>query len=118
VAAAQHGAVPTVLVWDSFWDSFWDSEAGIGRWRAGQPELTKAGQGFRGTLGQAVLVYEPRDPWARRLVEGFHDELERSLLPGRTFTGPWFAPLRPHSSRLVPAVRQVVRGGRPSQTAR
>jgi transposase len=74
------GAVPRVLVWDG--------EGAIGRWRAGKPELTEACQGFRGTLGAKVLVCKPRDPEAKGLVERFHDYLERSFLPGRTFTGP------------------------------
>ena len=74
------GAVPRVLVWDG--------EGAIGRWRAGKPELTEACQGFRGTLGVKVLVCKPRDPEAKGLVERFHDYLERSFLPGRSFTGP------------------------------
>lgn len=74
------GAVPRVLVWDG--------EGAIGRWRAGKPELTEACQGFRGTLGAKVLVCKPRDPEAKGLVERFHDYLERSFLPGRTFTSP------------------------------
>jgi transposase len=74
------GAVPRVLVWDG--------EGAIGRWRAGKPELTEACQGFRGTLGTKVLVCKPRDPEAKGLVERFHDYLERSFLPGRSFTGP------------------------------
>lgn len=74
------GAVPRVLVWDG--------EGAIGRWRAGKPELTAACQGFRGTLGAKVLVCKPRDPEAKGLVERFHDYLERSFLPGRSFTSP------------------------------
>ena len=74
------GAVPRVLVWDG--------EGAIGRWRAGRPELTEDCQGFRGTLGARVVVCKPRDPEAKGLVERFHDYLERSFLPGRTFTGP------------------------------
>ncbi len=76
---SELGAVPRVLVWDG--------EGAIGRWRAGKPELTEACQGFRGTLGAKVLVCKPRDPEAKGLVERFHDYLERSFLPGRTFTG-------------------------------
>ena len=76
----QLGAVPRVLVWDG--------EGAIGRWRAGKAELTETCQGFRGTLGAKVLVCKPRDPEAKGLVERFHDYLERSFLPGRTFTGP------------------------------
>lgn len=74
------GAVPRVLVWDG--------EGAIGRWRAGKPELTEACQGFRGVLGAKVLVCKPRDPEAKGLVERFHDYLERSFLPGRSFTSP------------------------------
>ncbi|MDQ1629569.1 MAG: hypothetical protein QOI54_3313 [Actinomycetota bacterium] len=74
------GAVPRVLVWDG--------EGAIGRWRSGKPELTEDCQGFRGTLGAKVLVCKPRDPEAKGLVERLHDYLERSFLPGRTFTGP------------------------------
>lgn len=76
----QLGAVPRVLVWDG--------EGAIGRWRAGKPELTEACHGFRGTLGAKVLVCRPRDPEAKGLVERFHDYLERSFLPGRTFNSP------------------------------
>ncbi|MGB8652058.1 MAG: IS21 family transposase [Mycobacteriales bacterium] len=74
------GAVPRVLVWDG--------EGAVGRWRAGKPELTEDCQGFRGTLGAKLLICKPRDPEAKGLVERFHDYLERSFLPGRTFTGP------------------------------
>jgi transposase len=74
------GAVPRVLVWDG--------EGAVGRWRGGRSELTEACQGFRGTLGTKVLILRPRDPEAKGLVERFHDYLERSFLPGRTFTSP------------------------------
>ena len=74
------GAVPRVLVWDG--------EGAIGRWRAGRVELTASCQAFRGTLGAKVLVCKPADPEAKGLVERAHDWLERSFLPGRTFTGP------------------------------
>jgi transposase len=77
---AALGAVPRVLVWDG--------EGAIGRWRAGQPELTADCHAFRGTLGTKVLVCKPADPEAKGLVERAHDYLERSFLPGRTFTGP------------------------------
>jgi transposase len=39
-------------------------------------------------LAAKVLICRPGDPEAKGLVERFHDYLERSLLPGRTFTGP------------------------------
>src|SRR5215469_8628635 len=74
------GAVPRVLVWDG--------EGAIGRWRAGRPELTADCQAFRGTLGAKVIVCKPADPEAKGLIERAHDYLERSFLPGRTFTGP------------------------------
>ena len=74
------GAVPRVLVWDG--------ESAIGRWRAGRVELTTQCQAFRGTLGTKVLVCKPADPEAKGLVERLHDYLERSFLPGRTFTSP------------------------------
>ena len=74
------GAVPRVLVWDG--------EGAIGRWRAGRPELTADCQAFRGTLGAKVVVCRPADPEAKGMIERAHDYLERSFLPGRTFTGP------------------------------
>ena len=74
------GAVPRMLVWDG--------EGAIGRWRGGRPELTGECQAFRGTLAARVYVCQPRDPEAKGLVERFHDYLERSWLPGRTFTSP------------------------------
>ena len=74
------GAVPRVLVWDG--------EGAIGRWRAGRPELTAGCQAFRGTLGAKVVVCKPGDPEAKGMIERAHDYLERSFLPGRTFTGP------------------------------
>jgi transposase len=74
------GAVPRVLVWDG--------EGAIGRWRAGRPELTGDCQAFRGTLGAKVIICRPADPEAKGLVERFHDYLERSFLPGRSFAGP------------------------------
>jgi len=74
------GAVPRVLVWDG--------EGAVGRWRGGRSELTEACQGFRGTLATRVLICRPADPEAKGLVERLHDYLERSFLPGRSFTGP------------------------------
>ncbi len=74
------GSVPRVLVWDG--------EGAVGRWRAGRPELTGACQAFRGTLAAKVIICRPVDPEAKGLVERFHDYLERSFLPGRSFAGP------------------------------
>ncbi len=74
------GAVPRVLVWDG--------ESAIGRWRGGRSELTAECQAFRGVLGAKVLVLRPADPEAKGIVERAHDYLERSFLPGRTFSSP------------------------------
>jgi transposase len=74
------GAVPRVLVWDG--------EGAVGRWRAGKVELTTECQAFRGTLGAKVLVLKPREPEHKGIIERAHDYLERSFLPGRSFTGP------------------------------
>jgi transposase len=74
------GAVPRVLVWDG--------EGAIGRWRAGRAELTSECQAFRGVLAAKVIVCRPADPEAKGLIERAHDYLERSFLPGRTFTSP------------------------------
>ena len=74
------GAVPRALVWDG--------EGAVGRWRARQPELTGACQAFRGVLGAKVVICKPADPEAKGMVERFHDHLERSFLPGRTFASP------------------------------
>jgi transposase len=74
------GAVPRVLVWDG--------EGAIGRWRGGKVELTAECQAFRGTLATKVIVCKPADPEAKGLIERAHDYLERSFLPGRSFTGP------------------------------
>jgi transposase len=76
----QLGAVPRVLVWDG--------EAAVGRWRARQPLLTTACQGFRGVLGVKVLICRPADPEAKGGIERLHGYLERSFLPGRTFDSP------------------------------
>jgi transposase len=76
----QLGAVPRVLVWDG--------EGAVGRWRRRQPELTSECHGFRGTLGAKVIICKPADPEAKGLVERFHDYLETSFLPGRSFASP------------------------------
>jgi transposase len=77
---AALGAVPRVLVWDG--------EGALGRWRGGRSELTGDCQAFRGTLGAKVWICRPADPEAKGLLERAHDYLERSFLPGRTFTSP------------------------------
>jgi transposase len=76
----QLGSVPRVLVWDG--------EGAVGRWRARQPLLTTACQGFRGVLGVKVLICKPGDPEAKGGIERLHDYLERSFLPGRSFDSP------------------------------
>jgi len=77
---AALGAVPRVMVWDG--------EGAVGRWRGGRTELTRDCQAFRGTLGAKVIICRPGDPEAKGIVERAHDYLERSFLPGRTFTSP------------------------------
>lgn len=77
---ARLGAVPKVLVWDG--------ESAVGKYRRGDPELTRACHAFRGVLGTKVLICKPGDPEAKGLLERTHDHYERSFLPGRTFTGP------------------------------
>ena len=74
------GACPRVLVWDG--------EGEVGRWLRRQPELTRECHAFRGTLGAKVLICKPADPEAKGLVERFHDYLETSFLPGRSFASP------------------------------
>ena len=74
------GAVPRTLIWDG--------EGAIGRWRAGKPELTADCHAFRGTLGTKVVVLKPAEPEHKGIIERAHDYLERSFLPGRTFTCP------------------------------
>ena len=53
-----------------------------------QPELTIDCQAFRGVLGAKVIICKPADPEAKGMLERLHDYLERSFLPGRTFTSP------------------------------
>jgi transposase len=77
---ATLGTVPRALVWDG--------EGAVGRWRAGQAELTKECQAFRGVLATKVIICRPGDPEAKGLIERCHDYLERSFLPGRTFASP------------------------------
>jgi transposase len=74
------GAVPRTLVWDG--------EGAIGRRRGGKTELTGDCQAFRGVLGAKVIVLKPGEPEHKGIIERAHDYLERSFLPGRTFTGP------------------------------
>jgi hypothetical protein len=71
------GAVPRTLVWDV--------EGAIGRWRAGEAELTADCQAFRGVLGAKVVLLKPAEH--KGIIERAHDYLERSFLPGRTFSG-------------------------------
>jgi transposase len=74
------GAVPKLLVWDG--------EGAVGRRRGGRIELTAECQAFRGTLATSVYICQPGDPEAKGLVERFHDYLETSWLPGRSFASP------------------------------
>jgi transposase len=74
------GAVPRTLVWDG--------EGAIGRRRGGKTELTGDCQAVRGVLGAKVIVLKPGEPEHKGIIERAHDYLERSFLPGRTFTGP------------------------------
>jgi transposase len=72
------GTVPRTLVWDG--------EGAIGRWRSGTPEYTGEFQASRGALGAKVIVLKPRQPEHKGVIERAHDYLERSFLPGHTFT--------------------------------
>lgn len=74
------GAVPRVLVWDG--------EGAVGEYAGGRNKLTGECQAFRGTLGAKVLILRPRDPEAKGIIERAHDYLERSFLPGRSFSSP------------------------------
>jgi transposase len=74
------GAVPKLLVWDG--------EGAVGRRRGGRIELTAECQAFRGTLATSVYICQPGDPEAKGLVERFHNYLETSWLPGRSFASP------------------------------
>jgi transposase len=74
------GAVPRLLVWDG--------EGAVGRRRGGRIELTAECQAFRGTMATSGYICQPGDPEAKGLVERFHDYLETSWLPGRSFASP------------------------------
>ena len=54
----------------------------------GSPQLTLDCQAFRGVLGVKVYVCKPADPEAKGMLERFHDYLETSFLPGRSFASP------------------------------
>ena len=102
------GAVPRTLVWDG--------EGAIGRWRHGRTELTGDCQAFRGTLGTKVIVLPPREPEHKGIIERAHDYLERSFLPGRTFTGPVdFNTQLQHWFTLVNARRRRALGCAPTE---
>ncbi|MER5385561.1 hypothetical protein ABT040_35815 [Streptomyces sp. NPDC002688] len=72
------GAVPRVLVWDN--------EGAVGSWRPGGPQLTDGLAAFAGLLGIKFLLFKPRDPEAKGLVERANGYLETSFLPGQVFT--------------------------------
>lgn len=74
------GAVPRVMVWDG--------EAAVGKRRGGVSVLTQATHGFRGVLGNKVIICNPADPEAKGLVERSNGFFETSFLPGRTFADP------------------------------
>jgi transposase len=78
----QLGAVPKQLVWDN--------EGGVGKYRGGgrPPALSRQFAGFRGLLGCQVVVLPPREPSHKGIVERNNDYLEKSFLPGRSFTSP------------------------------
>jgi transposase len=76
----QLGAVPKLLVWDG--------EGAVGRYRPRESLLTGDCQAFRGVLGVRVYVCKPADPEAKGMLERFHDYLETSFLPGRSFESP------------------------------
>lgn len=78
--STQLGGVPRLLVWDG--------EGAVGRYRPRTSKLTLECQGFRGVLGTSVYVCKPADPEAKGMLERFHDYLEKTFLPGRTFTDP------------------------------
>ena len=74
------GAVPRTLVWDG--------EGAVGEYGGGRNKLTAQCHAFRGTLGAKVLVLQPARPGGQGDHRTGHDYLERSFLPGRTFTSP------------------------------
>jgi hypothetical protein len=73
-------AVPQVMTWDN--------DAAISRWEAGRIRLSDECADFFAALGAKVIIGRPADPWARGLIEGAQAYLERSFLPGRTFSSP------------------------------
>ena len=68
--------------------------AGLGRRGRDRPLAGRASRADRRLpgvprhAGAKVLVCKPADPEAKGLIERAHDYLERSFLPGRTFTVP------------------------------
>jgi transposase len=96
------GAVPRTLVWDG--------EGAVGRHRYGRSELTADCQAFRGVLGTKVIILKKAEPEHKGIIERAHDYLERSFLPGRTFSGPadfnaqlraWLATVNARSRRAL-----------------
>jgi hypothetical protein len=76
----QLGGVPRQLVWDN--------EGGVGKFRGRgrPPALSRQFAEFRGLLGCEIVVLPPRE--RKGIVERNNDYLERSFLPGRSFTSP------------------------------
>ena len=75
------GAVPRVLVWDG--------EGAIGRWRAGTGRTDRGVPGVpRHARARRCSCSSRASPKHKGIIERAHDYLERSFLPGRSFTGP------------------------------
>lgn len=73
-------AVPQVMTWDT--------DAAISRWEAGRIRLSDECADFFAALGAKLIIGRQADPLARELIEEAHTYLERSFLPGRTFSSP------------------------------
>jgi O-antigen/teichoic acid export membrane protein len=74
------GAVPKVLTWVS--------EETLGRWGAGNVDLTDECGYFCHAMGTDFIVGRSAFPETRELIERAHGYMERSFLPGRAFTSP------------------------------
>ncbi len=76
-ALAQIGALPEKLVWDR--------EGAI---HAGGGRPTDDFAAYCGALGVGWVILAAHDPQAKGLLERFHDFIERSFEPLRSFNGP------------------------------
>jgi O-antigen/teichoic acid export membrane protein len=74
------GAVPHVMTWDS--------DPAICRWEAGRISLSNESASFFGALGAKLVIGRSADPRTRSLIEQAQAHMERSFLPGRSFTSP------------------------------